>query len=76
MQDGRAVAVRTAGGRTVYARRAVLADVSAPSLYGELLPESALPTRVRDDMARFAWDTPIVKVNWALTGPCRGARRT
>jgi phytoene dehydrogenase-like protein len=69
VRHGRAVAVRTAGGRTVHARRAVLADVSAPSLYGELLPEPAVPARVRADMARFAWDPPTVKVNWALDGP-------
>lgn len=42
---GRAVAVRTAGGEEVPAARAVLADVSAPALYGELVDSAALPDR-------------------------------
>jgi phytoene dehydrogenase-like protein len=66
---GRAVAVHTATGLTVRARRAVLADVSAPALYQRLLPASALPARLHDDLRHFAWDTPVVKVNWALDGP-------
>lgn len=66
---GRAVGVRTAGGREVRVRRAVLADVSAPSLYHELLPEAAVPARLRADLDRFEWDTPVLKLNWALDGP-------
>ena len=38
VSGGRAVAVRTADGSTVRVRRAVIADTSAPSLYGHLLP--------------------------------------
>jgi phytoene dehydrogenase-like protein len=66
---GRAVGVHTAAGLTVQARRAVIADVSAPSLYRDLLPASAVPARLRADLRRFQWDTPVVKVNWALDGP-------
>jgi phytoene dehydrogenase-like protein len=69
VQGGRAVAVHTAAGLTVRARRAVIADVSAPILFGELLPAGALPARLHDDLSRFVWDTPVVKVNWALEGP-------
>ncbi|HYZ09144.1 MAG TPA: NAD(P)/FAD-dependent oxidoreductase [Pseudonocardiaceae bacterium] len=69
LRGGRAVGVRTAGGRTVRARRAVIADVSAPSLYRDLLPAGALPRRLHEDLRRFEWDTPVVKVNWALDGP-------
>jgi phytoene dehydrogenase-like protein len=69
VSGGRAVAVRTATGLTVRARRAVLADVSAPALYQRLLPASALPARLHDDLRHFEWDTPVVKVNWALDGP-------
>jgi len=70
VRDGRAVAVHTAGGATVRARKAVVADVSAMSLYCDLLPESAVPARVRDDLRRrFVWDLPVVKLNWALDGP-------
>ncbi|MGH3873895.1 MAG: phytoene desaturase family protein [Pseudonocardiaceae bacterium] len=66
---GRAVGVRTAAGLTVRARRAVIADVSAPSLYLDLLAPHAVPAALRDDLGRFQWDSPVVKVNWALAGP-------
>jgi phytoene dehydrogenase-like protein len=69
VRAGRAVGVRTAGGLTVRARRAVVADVSAPSLYGDLLPPDAVPPRLRADLAHFAWDTPVLKLNWALDRP-------
>ncbi|MQA13294.1 MAG: NAD(P)-binding protein [Pseudonocardiaceae bacterium] len=69
VQAGRAVGVRTAAGLTVRARRAVLADVSAPSLYGELLDADVVPPRLREDLRHFQWDTPVVKLNWALDGP-------
>lgn len=66
--DGRAVAVRTAS-REIAARRAVLADVSAPALYGGLVGWDALPARLRHRMQRFEWDPSTVKVDWALDGP-------
>jgi phytoene dehydrogenase-like protein len=69
VRNGRAVAVHTAGGLTVGARRAVIADVSAPSLYCDLLPEPAVPARVRADPERFVRDTPVVKLDRALDGP-------
>ena len=61
--------MHTAGGLTVTVRRAVVADVSAPSLYGELLPVDAVPPRLAADLAHFAWDTPVLKLNWALDRP-------
>lgn len=69
VRGGRAVAVHTAAGLTVRVRRAVVADVSAPILYRDLLPAGALPPRLLADLERFVWDTPVVKVNWALDGP-------
>ncbi|GAA0929893.1 NAD(P)/FAD-dependent oxidoreductase [Pseudonocardia zijingensis] len=69
VRGGRAVAVRCAGGRTVRARRAVIADVTAPALYRDLLPADAVPPRLHADLEHFAWDTPVVKVNWALREP-------
>jgi phytoene dehydrogenase-like protein len=66
---GRAVAVRTAGGEEVPAARAVLADVSAPALYGALLDPAELPGRLLADLERFQWDFATFKVDWALTGP-------
>lgn len=66
VQNGRATGVRTADGDRIPVRRAVLADVSAPALYTGLLPADAVGTRVLDDIRRFEWDTPVVKVNYAL----------
>jgi phytoene dehydrogenase-like protein len=66
---GRALGVVTADGRRIRARRAVLADVSATSLYRELLAPGDVPARVHEDLARFTWDLPTVKLNWALDGP-------
>ncbi len=65
---GRATAVH-AGDETVVARRAVLADVSAPALYRELLgPEALAPAFLRQ-LNRFQWDNATLKLNWALSGP-------
>jgi phytoene dehydrogenase-like protein len=69
VRGGRAVAVHTSGGLTVRARRAVIVDVNAPVLYRELLPADAVPARLLRDLDKFEWDTPVVKVNWALDGP-------
>ncbi|MEU9146058.1 NAD(P)/FAD-dependent oxidoreductase [Streptomyces sp. NPDC048349] len=69
VRGGAAVAVRTAGGESVGARRAVLADVSAPSLYGGLVAEEHLPSRLLRDLESFQWDFATFKVDWALTGP-------
>lgn len=67
VDGGRAVAVRTAS-REISVGRAVLADVSAPALYGGLVPWDDLPTRLRHRMGRFEWDPSTVKVDWALDG--------
>ncbi|MFF0383600.1 phytoene desaturase family protein [Streptomyces sp. NPDC004286] len=66
VERGRAVAVHTASGDTVPARRAVLADVSAPALYGHLVAPEHLPPQVLDDMRRFQWDFATFKIDWAL----------
>ncbi|MFF0586968.1 phytoene desaturase family protein [Streptomyces sp. NPDC003781] len=69
VRDRRAVGVRTADGETVTARRAVLADVSAPALYGGLVAPADLPDQVLADLRRFQWDFATFKVDWALDGP-------
>ncbi|WP_392426116.1 phytoene desaturase family protein [Barrientosiimonas humi] len=69
VERGRAVGVRLAGGEVVRAGRAVLADVSAPALYGDLVAPDQLPDRVLRAMRRFEWDPATVKVDWALDGP-------
>ncbi|MFE4055988.1 phytoene desaturase family protein [Streptomyces sp. NPDC059096] len=69
VRGGRAVGVRTARGEAVTAHRAVLADVSAPVLYGSLVAECHLPARLLADLKRFQWDFATFKVDWALDGP-------
>lgn len=66
VKGGRAVAVRTADGGTVRVRRAVIADTSAPQLYQSLLPADALPASLLRNLEHFVWDTPVLKVNYAL----------
>ncbi|MFJ2239368.1 phytoene desaturase family protein [Streptomyces sp. NPDC087859] len=69
VRGGRAVGVRTAAGDAVAARRAVLADVSVPALYGDLLDPEHLPAQLQEDLRRFQWDFATFKVDWALDGP-------
>ncbi|MGW1773457.1 phytoene desaturase family protein, partial [Streptomyces sp. NPDC002104] len=68
VRGGTAVGVVTAGGESVAARRAVLADTSAPVLYRDLVGEEHLPARLLRDLERFQWDFATFKVDWALTG--------
>jgi phytoene dehydrogenase-like protein len=68
--DGRrATGVVTAAGATITARRAVIADTAAPSLYRDLLDRDVVPRRTRWGVRRFKWDQATVKVDWALNGP-------
>lgn len=69
VRGGRVVGVRTADGTLVGARRAVLADVAAPALFGGLVASRHLPESVLDDVGRFQWDMSTVKVDWALETP-------
>lgn len=66
---GRALGVRDASGKLIRARRAVLADVPAPVLFGQLVSDGHLPERFRVDLERFTWDDDIVKIDWALRNP-------
>lgn len=69
VRDGRAVGVRTSHGDVVRTRCAVIADVSAPALYGGLVRSEDLPTRTLRRMRGFRWDPGTFKVDWALDGP-------
>ena len=68
VRDGVAVAVVLAGGETIRAGRAVLADVNAPTLYRKLLTHTVLPDRFLADLRSFQWDPPTLKLDWALSG--------
>jgi phytoene dehydrogenase-like protein len=67
--DGTAVGVGDTGGRLVRARRAVLATVPAPTLYGKLVAARHLPARLLEDLRAFHWDDATIKVDWALSRP-------
>ncbi len=69
VRGGRATAVETDDGEVFTARRAVLADVSAPALFGRLVSADDLPARLLRRMERFEWDPGTVKVDFALNGP-------
>ncbi|HSK26194.1 MAG TPA: NAD(P)/FAD-dependent oxidoreductase [Jiangellales bacterium] len=69
VRDGTALGVRTASGHAVRARRAVLADVPAPTLFGALVPRDLLPPGARRRLDDYPWDDATLKVNWALRGP-------
>ena len=68
VRNRRAYGVTTAGGQVI-AARAVVADVSAPALYGDLVDLKELPPRVARGMRQFELDPGTVKVDWALSGP-------
>jgi phytoene dehydrogenase-like protein len=69
VRGGRSVAVRTRDGHELEARRAILADVDAPSLYRSLLREDDLPPSFRSKLSLFQWDNGTVKIDWNLDGP-------
>lgn len=74
VEGRRAVAVRV-GDERVVVRRAVLADVAAPNLYGHLIDPDDVPDRVVQGMRSFELDPSTVKVDWALDGPVPWATR-
>jgi phytoene dehydrogenase-like protein len=65
----RAVGVRTERGDEFRARRAVLGDVGAPSLYLRLLRPRDVPGLVRTAIKRFRYGWGTFKMDWALAGP-------
>jgi len=69
VRRGRAAGVRLADGREVSGGRAVLADVTAPALYGRMLDQEHVPARLLEDLSRFQFDSATVKVDWTLDGP-------
>ena len=68
IMNGRATGVRLDDGELILAN-SVLADVSAPGLYRDLVSDEHLPERLSRDLESFQWDSATLKVNWALTGP-------
>jgi len=64
-----AVGVTTEDGTEVRAKRAVLADTSAPALLLDLVGREHLAARHVRALDRFRWDHATVKVDWALDAP-------
>jgi phytoene dehydrogenase-like protein len=69
VERDRAVAVATASGTDVRARRAVLADTGPRALFGELVGTNGLPSRYLAGIRRFRYGTGIFKLDLALDGP-------
>lgn len=65
VDDGRACGVITPDG-PIAVRRAVLAGVTARSLYQQLLPAEAVPQRTLEAMQRWEPGAATVKVDWAV----------
>jgi phytoene dehydrogenase-like protein len=68
---GRAAGVRLAGGETVTARRAVLANVTPTQLYGRLLADADVPERVAESGKRFRYGRAEMQIHYALSEPPR-----
>jgi phytoene dehydrogenase-like protein len=66
VRGGRAAAVHTADGDCIVARRAILADVVAPTLYQDLVDSRAVPARLFDDLSRYQRGAATFKVNWTI----------
>jgi phytoene dehydrogenase-like protein len=69
VRDKKAVAVRTSTGEEISVRKAILADVGPPALYGKLLDDSAGVGSMRSRMKRFRYGWGTFKMDWALAGP-------
>jgi len=66
---GGASGVRTDTGEQFDARHAVVADVVAPKLYGELLAHDDVPAALGRRIGRYQPGSATFKVNWTLDGP-------
>ncbi|PWT85193.1 MAG: dehydrogenase [Acidobacteria bacterium] len=66
--NGRAVGVEAAG-RTLRARRAVLASVTPSALYHRLLPTGAVDSNLRGEAARFRHGRAAMQIHVALSEP-------
>ena len=69
VEGGRATGVIPVTDPCCALSEAVLAGVSAPALYGSMLNPGDLPVGFLDDLGRFQWDNPTVKINWMRSEP-------
>src|SRR5918994_6408272 len=67
VSEGRATAVRLAGGETIAASRAVLACVTPTQLYGRLLEDGSVPTEVSEAARRFRFGRGEMQIHLAMS---------
>ncbi|HEY3543579.1 MAG TPA: NAD(P)/FAD-dependent oxidoreductase [Gaiellaceae bacterium] len=71
VQSGRATAVRTAGGDSVGAARAVVASVTPTQLHERLLADAEVAAPVREGARRFRYGRAAMQIHYALSEPAR-----
>ena len=71
VEDGSATGVRLAGGETIRADRAVIANVTPTQLYGRLLPDGFVPERIAERGRRFRYGRADMQIHFALSEPPR-----
>jgi phytoene dehydrogenase-like protein len=71
VRDGQAVGVRLAGGETLGAREAVVANVTPTQLFGRLLSEASVPEQAREAARRFRYGRGAMMIHYALCEPPR-----
>jgi phytoene dehydrogenase-like protein len=71
VQSGRAAGVRLAGGETVTAERAVVANVTPTQLYGRLLADWDVPRELAERARRFRYGRGDMQIHYALSEPPR-----
>lgn len=69
VRDGRAHAVRLAGGEEITARRAVLANTDVGALLLRLVEREHIPGRLVEFAQRYPRGWGTFKVDWALSSP-------
>jgi phytoene dehydrogenase-like protein len=65
--DGRATGVRLAGGETIPAERAVIANATPTQLYGRLLTEAPVPSEVASAARAFRYGRAGMQLHLALS---------
>jgi phytoene dehydrogenase-like protein len=71
VEGRRAAGVRLADGETVTAARAVIANVTPTQLYGRLLADAGVPSRVAEAARSFRYGRAEMQIHLALSEPPR-----
>ena len=69
VSEGKATAVRLAGGETIRAERAVVACVTPTQLYGSLLGAGEVPADVAGAAGRYRYGRGEMQIHFALSEP-------